>query len=174
MLKKIFSLFLWIFVSVFVLSVCYVIGVFRNWTDTTTVFYWIFVILVTLTLKLIVDCIHNYFSSGKYRKLVRLFSRKKRTITLDSYFRKGMNIISKKGRGVVPWFLLTGDSEKNASLLKDINLPVFHSNELNGISQQFRTIRWWFFRDSSVLELSGKIYDNPGVLNSVIGFFIST
>ncbi|EFD9662189.1 type VI secretion protein, partial [Escherichia coli] len=170
MLKKIFSLFLWIFVSVFVLSVCYVIGVFRNWTDTTTVFYWIFVILVTLTLKLIVDCIHNYFSSGKYRKLVRLFSRKKRTITLDSYFRKGMNIISKKGRGVVPWFLLTGDSEKNASLLKDINLPVFHSNELNGISQQFRTIRWWFFRDSSVLELSGKIYDNPGVLNSVIGF----
>ncbi|MEF4686331.1 type VI secretion protein IcmF/TssM N-terminal domain-containing protein [Escherichia coli] len=170
MLKKIFSLFLWIFVSVFVLSVCYVIGVFRNWTDTTTVFYWIFVILVTLTLKLIVDCIHNYFSSGKYRKLVRLFSRKKRTITLDSYFRKGMNIISKKGRGVVPWFLLTGDSEKNASLLKDINLPVFHSNELNGISQQFRTIRWWFFRDSSVLELSSKIYDNPGVLNSVIGF----
>ncbi|MCV5697143.1 hypothetical protein OFN29_33305, partial [Escherichia coli] len=64
----------------------------------------------------------------------------------------------------------TGDSEKNASLLKDINLPVFHSNELNGISQQFRTIRWWFFRDSSVLELSSKIYDNPGVLNSVIGF----
>ena len=92
MLKKIFSLFLWIFVSVFVLSVCYVIGVFRNWTDTTTVFYWIFVILVTLTLKLIVDCIHNYFSSGKYRKLVRLFSRKKRTITLDSYFRKGWHI----------------------------------------------------------------------------------
>ena len=170
MLKKMFSLFFWIFVSVFVLSVCYIIGVFRNWTDTTTVLYWIFVILVTFTLKLIVDCIHNYFSAGKYRKLVNLFSRKKRTITLASYFRKGMNIISKKGRGVVPWFLLTGYSEKNSSLLKGINLPVFHSNELNGISQQFRTIRWWFFRDSSVLELSGKIYDNPRVLNSVIGF----
>ncbi|EET5526575.1 type VI secretion protein, partial [Escherichia coli] len=168
--KKIFSLFLWIFVSVFVFSVCYVIGVFRNWTDTTTVLYWIFVILVTLSLKLLVDCIHNYFSSGKYRKLVKLFTRKKRTITLDSYFRKGMNIISKKGIGVVPWFLLTGDSEKNTSLLKDINLPVFHSNELNGVSQQFRTIRWWLFRYSSVLELSGKIYDNTGVLNSVIGF----
>ncbi|HFS3751027.1 TPA: type VI secretion protein IcmF/TssM N-terminal domain-containing protein, partial [Escherichia coli] len=165
-----FSLFLWIFVSVFVFSVCYVIGVFRNWTDTTTVLYWIFVILVTLSLKLLVDCIHNYFSSGKYRKLVKLFTRKKRTITLDSYFRKGMNIISKKGIGVVPWFLLTGDSEKNTSLLKDINLPVFHSNELNGVSQQFRTIRWWLFRYSSVLELSGKIYDNTGVLNSVIGF----
>ncbi|HBB5130820.1 TPA: type VI secretion protein, partial [Escherichia coli] len=165
-----FSLFLWIFVSVFVLSVCYVIGVFRNWTDTTTVLCWIFVILVTLTLKLLVDCIHNYFSAGKYRKLVKLFSRKKRKLTLDSYFKKGMNIISKKGRGVVPWFLLTGDSEKNSSLLKDINVPVFHSNELNCISQQFRTIRWWFFRDSSVLELSSKIYDNPGVLNSVISF----
>ncbi|EEW6292166.1 type VI secretion protein, partial [Escherichia coli] len=170
MLKKIFSLFLWIFVSVFVFSVCYVIGVFRNWTDTTTVLYWIFVILVTLSLKLLVDCIHNYFSSGEFRKLVKLFTRKKRTITLDSYFRKGMNIISKKGIGVVPWFLLTGGAEKNTSLLKDINLPVFHSNELNGVSQQFRTIRWWFFRYSSVLELSGKIYDNTGVLNSVIGF----
>ncbi|EFG4029115.1 type VI secretion protein [Escherichia coli] len=170
MLKKIFSLLLWIFISVFVLSVCYAIGVFRNWTDTTTVLYWIFVILVTLSLKLLVDCIHNYFSAGKYRKLLKLFSRKKRTSTLDSYFKKGLNIISKKGRGVVPWFLLTGDSKKNTSLLKDIKLPVFHSNELNGISQQFRTIRWWFFRDSGVLELSGKIYDNPGMLNSVISF----
>lgn len=47
MLKKTFSLFLWFFVSVFVLSVCYVIGVFRNWTDTTTALYWISVILVT-------------------------------------------------------------------------------------------------------------------------------
>ena len=91
-------------------------------------------ILVTLTLKLLVDCIHNYFSTGKYKKLVKLFSRKKRKLTLDSYFKKGMNIISKKGRGVVPWFLLTGDSEKNSSLLKDINVPVFHSNELNCIS----------------------------------------
>ncbi|MEL9773956.1 type VI secretion protein, partial [Escherichia coli] len=170
MFKKTFSLFLWIFVSAFVLSVCYVIGVLRNWTDTTTAFYWFFVILVTLSLKLLMDCIHNCFSTEKYRKLLKLFSRKKRTLTLDSYFKKGLNIISKKGRGVVPWFLLTGDSEKNNSLLKDINLPVFHSDGLNSISQQFRTIRWWFFRDLSVLELSGKMYDNPRVLNSVISF----
>ncbi len=45
MLKKIFPLFLWFFVSVFSLSILYVIGVLRNWTDTTTVLYWIFVIL---------------------------------------------------------------------------------------------------------------------------------
>ena len=51
MFKKTFSLFLWIFVSAFVLSVCYVIGVLRNWTDTTTAFYWFFVILVTLSLQ---------------------------------------------------------------------------------------------------------------------------
>ncbi|MEE6852581.1 type VI secretion protein IcmF/TssM N-terminal domain-containing protein [Escherichia coli :H21] len=168
MLKKTFSLFLWIFVSAFVLSVCYVIGVVRNWTDTTTAFYWFFVILVTLSLKLLVDCIHNCFSAEKYRVLLNLFSRKKRTLTLDSYFKKGLNTISKKGRGVVPWFLLTGESEKNNPLLKDINLPVFHRDGGNSISQQFRTIRWWFFRDVSVLELSGKLYDNPGVLNSVI------
>ena len=168
MLKKTFSLFLWFFVSVFVLSVCYVIGVFRNWTDTTTALYWISVILVTLSFKFIMDCIHNYFSAGKYRNFLKSFSRKKRALTLDSYFKKGLNIISKRGRGEVPWFLLTGDSEKNNSLLEDINLPVFHSNCVNSTPQQFRTIRWWFFRDLSVLELSGKIYDNPGVINSVI------
>ncbi|EHV70950.1 putative membrane protein [Escherichia coli DEC6D] len=88
MLKKIFSLLLWIFISVFVLSVCYVIGVFRNWTDTTTVLYWIFVILVTLSLKLLVDCIHNYFSAGKYRKLLKLFSRKKEHQRLIHILRK--------------------------------------------------------------------------------------
>ena len=170
MLKKTFLLFLWIFVSAFVLSVCYVIGVLRNWTDTTTAFYWFFVILVTLSLKLLMGCIHSCFSAEKYRKLTKLFSRKKRTLTLDSYFKKGLNIISKKGRGVVPWFLLIGDSEKNNSLLKDIKLPVFHSDGANSIYQQFRTIRWWFFRDLSVLELSGKIYDNPGMQNSVISF----
>lgn len=106
MLKKIFSLFLWISISVFVLFVCYVIGVFRNWTDTTTVLYWIFVILVTLSLKLLVDCIYNYFHSGNYKKLLRLFPSKKRTLTIDSYFKKGLSIISRKGRGVVPWFYL--------------------------------------------------------------------
>lgn len=170
MLKKIFLLFLLILVSVLVLFVCYIIGVFRNWTDTTTVLYWIFVILVTISMKLLVGCIHNYFSSGKYRNFLKFFSHKKRTLTVDSYFKKGLNIISKKGRYVVPWFLLTGDSERNSSLLKDINLPVFHSNELNSISQQLRTIRWWFFRDLSVLELSGKIYDNQEVRNSLISF----
>ncbi len=78
MLKNIFSLFLWLFVSVFVLSVCYVIGVFRNLTDTSTVFFWIFVILVSLTLKLIVDCIHNYFSSGKYMKAGEVIFQEKK------------------------------------------------------------------------------------------------
>ncbi len=73
MLKKIFPLFLWFFVSVFSLSILYVIGVLRNWTDTTTVLYWIFVILVTLSLKLLVDCIRNYFLAGKYRHFIMLF-----------------------------------------------------------------------------------------------------
>ncbi|EFI0541046.1 TPA: type VI secretion protein, partial [Escherichia coli] len=173
MLKKIFPLFLWFFVSVFSLSILYVIGVLRNWTDTTTVLYWIFVILVTLSLKLLVDCIRNYFLAGKYRHFIMLFFRKKRTLMLDSYFSKGLKIIRKKGRGKVPWFLLTGISEKGNSLINDINLPVFHCNGLNSISQKFRTIRWWFFRDLSVLELSGKIYDSPGLLSSVISFLLS-
>ncbi|EIU5772759.1 type VI secretion protein [Salmonella enterica] len=173
MLKKTFSLFLWVFISVFVLFVCYVIGVLRNWTDTTTGLYWFFVILVTLFTKLFVDYIRHYFSAGKYRKLIKLFSREKRTSTLDFHFKSGFKIISKKGRGRVPWFLLTGNSEKNTSLLKDINLPVFHSNGKNNIAQQLRTIRWWFFRDLSVLELSNKIYDNPGLFNSVIKFLSS-
>ncbi|HBN1390650.1 TPA: type VI secretion protein [Escherichia coli] len=168
-----FPLFLWFFVSVFSLSILYVIGVLRNWTDTTTVLYWIFVILVTLSLKLLVDCIRNYFLAGKYRHFIMLFFRKKRTLMLDSYFSKGLKIIRKKGRGKVPWFLLTGISEKGNSLINDINLPVFHCKGLNSISQKFRTIRWWFFRDLSVLELSGKIYDSPGLLSSVISFLSS-
>ena len=101
MLKRTFSLFLWFFVSVFVLSVCYVIGVFRNWTDTTTALYWISVILVTLSFKFIMDCIHNYFSAGKYRNFLKSFSRKKRALTLDSYFKKGLNIISTRGLNIV-------------------------------------------------------------------------
>ncbi len=97
--KKIFPLFLWFFVSVFSLSILYVIGVLRNWTDTTTVLYWIFVILVTLSLKLLVDCIRNYFLAGKYRHFIMLFFRKKRTLMLDSYFSKGLKIIRKKEEG---------------------------------------------------------------------------
>ncbi len=90
---------------------------------------------------------------------------------LDSYFSKGLKIIRKKEEGSPPWFLLTGISEKGNSLINDINLPVFHCSGLNSISQKIRTIRWWFFRDLSVLELSGKIYDSPGLLSSVKVFY---
>ncbi|MGE9501986.1 type VI secretion protein IcmF/TssM N-terminal domain-containing protein, partial [Escherichia coli] len=84
------------------------------------------------------------------------------------HFRKGLKIISKKGRGSAPWFLLTSTSGENTSLLKDIKLPVFHNKWINNSPNQVRTIRWCFFRDLSVLELSSKIYDNPGLFNAVI------
>lgn len=74
--KENISIISLVFVSVFSLSILYVIGVLRNWTDTTTVLYWIFVILVTLSLKLLVDCIRNYFLAGKYRHFIMLFFRK--------------------------------------------------------------------------------------------------
>ncbi|HCL7081021.1 TPA: type VI secretion protein, partial [Escherichia coli] len=67
-----------------------------------------------------------------------------------------------------PWFLLTGISENNTSLLKNNKLPVFYSNGRNNITGKNRTIRWFFFRDLSVLELSSKIYNNQILFNSVM------
>ncbi|HCP1785239.1 TPA: type VI secretion protein, partial [Escherichia coli] len=152
----------------FALSVSYVIGILRNWTDTTILLFCFFIILVTIFLRLFFCGVHVYFSTGKYRRFLEIFFRQKRTSTLDSHFRKGLKIISKKGRGSAPWFLLTSTSGENTSLLKDIKLPVFHNKWINNSPNQVRTIRWCFFRDLSVLELSSKIYDNPGLFNAVI------
>ncbi|EGI6837171.1 type VI secretion protein, partial [Escherichia coli] len=54
------------------------------------------------------------------------------------------------------------------SLLKNNKLPVFYSNGRNNITGKNRTIRWFFFRDLSVLELSSKIYNNQILFNSVM------
>lgn len=133
MFKKIFLLFFWFFVFVFVLFVCYVIGVFRNWIDIIIVFYWIFVIFVIFFFKFIMDCIYNYFFVGKYRNFLKFFFCKKRVLMFDLYFKKGLNIISKRGRGEVFWFLFMGDLEKNNFLFEDINFFVFYCNCVNSI-----------------------------------------
>ncbi|EGN7972565.1 TPA: type VI secretion protein [Escherichia coli] len=168
MYKRIFFSLLCAFVFLFVLSVCYGIGVLRNWTSTTIFLCCFFAILVTFSLKFFLGLVHNYISTEKYRKLLTICYRKKITLTLDSHFRYGFNIISKKGIGKAPWFLLTGVSENNTSLLKKNKQPVFYSNGQNHIANKNRTMRWFFFRDLSVLELSSKIYNNPILFNSVM------
>lgn len=167
MLKKLLSLFIIVFISVFVLSVCYVIGVLRNWTDYTIGLYWFCALFITFSMKLVVEYIRHCFTTGKYRKLMELFNREKRVLILNTYFKNGFKIISKKGKGRVPWFILIGSSDNSTSLLNDIKLPVFQNNEENNRVQKLRTILWWFFRDLSVLEISNKIYDDTGLFNSI-------
>lgn len=168
MYKRIFGVFFCAFVCLLVLSVCYGIGFLRNWTDTTIFLCCFFMILVTLSLKFFFGWIHDYISTEKYRGFLTIYYRKKRIVTLDAHFRNGFRIISKKGKGKAPWFLLTGISENNTSLLNNNNLPVFYSNGRNNITGKNRTIRWFFFRDLSVLELSSKIYNNQILFNSVM------
>ncbi len=99
MLKKIFPLFLWFFCFcfLFVYFICdWCVKKLDRYYNSTVLD---FVILVTLSLKLLVDCIRNYFLAGKYRHFIMLFFRKKRTLMLDSYFSKGLKIIRKKEEG---------------------------------------------------------------------------
>lgn len=96
MYKRIFGAFFCVFVCLLVLSICYGIGVLRNWTDTTIFLCCFFVILVTLSLKNFLGWVHDYISTGKYRGFLTKHYRKKRIVTLDAHFRNGFRIISKK------------------------------------------------------------------------------
>lgn len=168
MLKKTLSLILWLIISVLVLFICYIIGILQNWSLTTIIFSWISVILIALCLKWIVDYICLFISGEKYHFFSKKYRWGERKSAIYTYHRNCLNILKKKKQRKMPWFILTGHTEHNNSLLKGLQLPLFHSKGKDNFSQPIRSLRWWFFHNMSVVEVSSRIYNVPGLFNIII------
>lgn len=168
MLKKTLNLCVLLVVSVLIFSVCYIIGVIKNWSDLTIIIYWVSITFTTLVLKWITRNIIYFFSNKKYRWVLNKYHKKNRESAIYSYQRKSLKILNKKGKSKVPWFLLTGYTENNSSLLNSVRQPLFHCTKKNSFTQPVRSLRWWFFHSFSILELSGRIYTEPRLFSVVI------
>lgn len=168
MLKKTLNLCLLLIVSVLVFSICYVLGVIKNWSDLTIIICWISIIFTTLVLKWITKNILYFFSNKKYRWILNKYSKKNKESAIYTYQKNSLKILNKKGNGKVPWFLLAGYKENNSSLLNGVRQPLFHCTKKDSFTQPVRSLRWWFFRNFSILELSGRICSDTRLSNLVI------
>ncbi|PSY62698.1 type VI secretion protein IcmF/TssM N-terminal domain-containing protein [Escherichia sp. 20412-1] len=168
MLKKTLNLCLLLIVSVIIFSVCYIIGVIKNWPDLTIIIYWILITFTTLVLKWITKNILSFFQKRNTDGYLNKYHKKNRVSVIYSYQRKNLKILNKNANGNVPWFLLTGYTENNGSLLNGVRKPIFHCTKKNNFTQPVRSLCWWFFHNFSILELSGRIYADPRLFSIVI------
>ncbi|EEY6190675.1 type VI secretion protein [Escherichia coli] len=168
MLKKTFNLFLWLIISVLIFSFFYVIGVLKNWSDSKIFFYWVTLIFFTLLVKCFMEETRAFFLGGCFKQFIKNYSSGFRKSAIYRYQRRSLKIINKKRRGKLPWFLLTGHADNNESLLKGVNLPLFHCTGRDYIKQPIRSVRWWFFHNLSILELSDRVYTNSKLFTIII------
>ncbi|EFB1318711.1 type VI secretion protein, partial [Escherichia coli] len=109
-----------------------------------------------------------FFLGGCFKQFIKNYSSGFRKSAIYRYQRRSLKIINKKRRGKLPWFLLTGHADNNESLLKGVNLPLFHCTGRDYIKQPIRSVRWWFFHNLSILELSDRVYTNSKLFTIII------
>ncbi|MFV8761813.1 type VI secretion protein IcmF/TssM N-terminal domain-containing protein [Yersinia enterocolitica] len=159
MIKKFLILTLWLFALVFLFASCYIIGVLQYWTFASIFVSWLSVILVILFFNFLYNIINVFFKEGYYHKLLIKYRLSCKEIVFFSIFQKGRKILRSKRfkQAEIPWFILLGNHNDKGSLLNGTSLPLFYDTNEKVLTTPINTIRWLFFKNIAILELSDNL-----------------
>lgn len=100
----------------------------------------------------------------KVIKWLEKHSLSRRDYVLRSQWKVGANIIKRirSKRVHLPWYLLVGDRCGKSTVLASSGLPRFYGEDDDMVVGPTRTLRWWFFRDLCILDLSSNFLSSTG------------
>lgn len=157
MFKKLAYFTAWLFVLSLLLIFCFTLGLWQNWSTATILICWLLMLLLSLLLWGTVCATSRIIKGKQGHRWLGKYRLSHREYVLFNHWQRGASIIKRvyRRRTNLPWYLLVGDRCGKSTLLASSGLPRFDgdSDIVNGPT---RTLRWWFFRQVCVLDLSSN------------------
>lgn len=158
MFKKLACFTGWLAVLCLSLIFSFMLGLWQEWSTPEILLLWLFVMVLAALLWHSLPELLLLIKGKKGRRWFSKYRLSRREYVLFNHWKAGASVIKriKRRRTHLPWYLLVGDRCGKSTLLASAGLPRFYGDSADGITAPTRTLRWWFFRDLCVLDLSSN------------------
>lgn len=158
MLKKLFIFAGWLVLLCLVFLFCCYLGFWYGWSTSTILMVWLVVVSVSVLLWIALLWLTQLFKENKLHRLFQRYRLSRREFVLFQHWKSGRSVLKRiqRKRPPLPWYLLLGDRCGKTSLLAGADLPMFSNGAQANVVVPTYTLRWWFFHNVSVLDLSAN------------------
>lgn len=158
MLKKLVFFTGWLVMLCLSLLFCLTLGLWQNWSTPEILLLWLFMLVMVVLLWGISHTCIQLIKEQKGRRWPARFRLSRREYVLLKHWKTGASVIKRirRNRHRLPWFLLVGERCGKSSLLAGARLPQFYGEIDEVMPAPTRTLRWWFFRNLCILEVSSN------------------
>ena len=158
MFKKLACFTGWLVVLCLSLLFCFTLGLWQNWRTSEIILCWLLMLLAVMVLWGGGSALRHVFRSKSLHRLVEKYRLSRREFVLLTHWKAGADVIKRlrRKRCQLPWFLFTGEHCGKSTLLGGAGLPLFYGETDSRVTGPTRMLRWWFFRNLCVLDLSGN------------------
>lgn len=158
MFKKLASFTCWLVLICLSLVFCFTVGLWQQWRTPTILLCWLGILLLTMLLWCSMLALMRIIKEGKGHRWLQKYRLSRREYLLLNHWKAGATVIKhiwRRGTRL-PWYLLVGDRCGKSTLLAGAGLPRFYGDTDDEMPGTTRTLRWWFFRDLGILDLSSN------------------
>lgn len=158
MLKKLFIFAGWLLLLCLVFLFCCSLGFWHGWRTSTILVVWLIVVTASVLLWIALLWLTQLFKENKLHRLFQRYRLSRREFVLFQHWKSGRSVLKRiqSKRPPIPWYLLLGDRCGKTSLLAGADLPMFSNGTQDNVVVPTYTLRWWFFHNVSVLDLSAN------------------
>lgn len=158
MLKKLACFTGWLLVLCLSLLFSFTLGLWQDWRTSSILVFWLLMLLITVLLWCVGHTLVLVIKGKKGRRLFEKFRLSRREFVLKAHWKTGASIIkrARRQREKLPLYLLLGDRCGKSTLLASAGLPTFYNDADDTLIRPTRTLRWWFFRQLCVLDVSSN------------------
>lgn len=165
MFKKLACFTSWLVVLALSLVFCLILGLWQEWSTPMILLLWLLMLGLAILLWGAIYAVTRLINGKKRLRWLEKFRLSRREYVLLSHWKTGATIVKRaqRSRQPLPWFLLVGDRCGKSTLLASTQLPRFYGESEEVVASPTRTLRWWFFRDLSLLDLSSNFINGNQV-----------
>lgn len=158
MIKKLLVFTGWLLTICMVLAFCVAGALWLEWSTLTTLFVWISILVTGVLLWGFATWLNTFFRENTLKSFLRKFRLSRQEYVLYKLWRKGVSVIKsiQRKRTSIPWYIFMGERCGKSSLLAGSGLPMFTNSSDDYLVTPTHTLRWWFFRNVCILDLSSN------------------
>ena len=163
MFKKLAYFTGWLLVLSLSLVFCFTLGLWQNWSTPGILLFWLLMLVMATLLWVALYAITQTIRSKQGHRWFEKYRLSRREYVLLSHWKAGASVIKRirRQRAQLPWYLLVGGRCGKSTLLASAGLPRFYDDNEDAVAGPTRTLRWWFFRQLCVLDLSSNFLNGP-------------
>ncbi|EMF07037.1 type VI secretion system protein [Serratia marcescens] len=137
---------------------CFTLGLWQNWSTLTIFLFWLLKLLLVTLLWFAIHALTDIIKEKKGRRWLKKYRLSPREYVLLNHWRRGASVIMRirHQRKQLPWYLLVGNRCGKSTLLASTGLPRFDGDCDDSVAGPTQTLRWWFFHQLCVLDLSSN------------------